>query len=104
MVERPMRTRFAVTSNNSCSDNLGLLKQYCRIGTVEALYWMISGGVWPGGICRNTVWAMAVICATAAGTDAPGCKKTLMMPMPLYEVDSMCSISLTVTLSARSWV
>jgi hypothetical protein len=53
------------------------------MGTVEALYWMIKGGCVPGGIVRNTVCAIEVICDTAAGTDALGCKNTLMTPMPL---------------------
>ena len=44
---------------------------------------MINGGCVPGGIWRKTVCAMDVICATAADTDALGCKKTLMTPMPL---------------------
>ena len=41
------------------------------IGTVEALYVMMSGGVVPGGICRSTVCAMAVICETAGVDVAP---------------------------------
>src|SRR6185437_279677 len=61
VVESPMRTWFAVTSNNSCSDIFGLLKLYCRIGTVDALYWMINGGWVPGGIVRTTVCAIDVI-------------------------------------------
>src|SRR5579863_4342567 len=97
-----MRTWFAVTSNNCCSDILGLLKLYCRMGTVDALYWTIKGGCWPGGIDRSTVCAIAVIWATADGTEAPGWRKTLITPIPLYEVDSTCSMSLTVMLMARS--
>ena len=83
MLERPTRTWLAVTSNNCCSDIFGLLKLYCKIGTVEALYWMINGGVIPGGICFRTVCADAVICATAESTEAFGWRKTLMTPMPL---------------------
>ena len=63
---------------------------------------MINGGVCPGGIERSNVWQMAVICATPASTDAPGCRNTLMTLMPLYAVDSMCSMSLTVVVSGRS--
>ena len=44
---------------------------------------MTNGGVQPGGIERKTVWQIAVISATAALTEAPGWKKTLMTPMPL---------------------
>src|SRR6185437_3609241 len=38
VVAKPMRTWFAVTSKSCCSDIFGLLKLYCRIGTVDALY------------------------------------------------------------------
>ncbi len=44
---------------------------------------MISGGCMPGGIRRKTVCAEAVICATAASTDAPGCRNTFTTLMPL---------------------
>ena len=44
---------------------------------------MMSGGVWPGGIWRMIVCAMAVICATPPSTDAPSRKNTLMTPTPL---------------------
>ena len=64
----------------------------------------MSGGVVPGGIWRRADCAIAVIWAMAALTDAPCWRKTLMTPMPLYEVDSMCSMSLTVTLMERSWM
>ena len=50
---------------------------YCRIGTVEALYWMISGGVMPGGICFRTVCEIAVICATAESDASPRLEKDL---------------------------
>src|SRR5580698_591622 len=83
VVVRPTRTWLAVVSNNCCSDIFGLLKLYCRMGTDEALYWMINGGCMPGGIRRKTVWAEAVICATAASTDAPGCRNTFTTPIPL---------------------
>ena len=63
---------------------------------------MISGGVWPGGICRMIVCAMAVTCATPPSTDAPGWRKILITPTPLNAFDSMCSMSLTVALSDRS--
>ena len=47
---------------------------------------------------------MAVIWATPASTEAPGCRKTLMTPTPLYAFDSMCSMSLTLALIDRSWL
>jgi hypothetical protein len=42
------------------------------IGTLVALYCMISGGVAPGGICRTADCAIAVVCAIACATSAPG--------------------------------
>ena len=55
----------------------------------------------PGGICRTTTCAIAVTWAFATATSTPGWKNTLTMPMPVYEVASMCSMSLTVVVSAR---
>ena len=45
-----------------------------RIGTREALYWRISGGVVPAGIVRSSVCDTAVICAMAASILAFGWK------------------------------
>ncbi len=78
VLDKPTRTWLAVTSNNSCSDIFGLLKLYCKIGTVEALYWMIKRRrACPGGIWRKTVCATAVICATAAVHGSAGLEKHL---------------------------
>ncbi len=52
----------------------GLLKAYCKMGTVDAEYLMISGGSWPGGMRRSTVCAMAVSWDTPASTEALGWK------------------------------
>ena len=62
---------------------------------------MMSGGVMPGGICLTTTCEIAVTCALATAMLTPGWKKTLTMPMPAYEVASMCSMSFTVVVSAR---
>jgi hypothetical protein len=43
-----------------------------------------------------------VTCATAASIFAPGWKKTLMMEMPLTDCDSICSMSFTAVVIARS--
>jgi hypothetical protein len=43
-------------------------------GTLEALYWMISGGVAPGGMTRRIVWDTAVTWARAASTFTFGWK------------------------------
>ena len=45
---------------------------------------------------------MAVTCAVAASILAPGWKKILMTAMPVSDWLSMCSMSLTVVVSARS--
>ncbi len=62
----------------------------------------ISGGVAPGGICLSRVCEIAVTCAFAVAILTEGRKKILTMPKVVYEFDSMCSISLTVVVSARS--
>ena len=74
----------------------------CRIGTFDALNCRINGGVVPGGRIRSIVWLIAVTCATAASIFAPGWKKTLITEMPLNDCDSICSISFTVVVIARS--
>ena len=56
----------------------------------------------PGGMIRRTVWLIALTCATPASTFAPGWKNTLMTLTPLSDCDSMCSMSLTVVVIARS--
>jgi hypothetical protein len=55
----------------------------------------------PAGICRTTTCATAVTCALATATSTPGWKNTLTMPMPAYDVASMCSMSLTVVVRPR---
>src|ERR1700680_1203705 len=61
----PTRLWFSAVSNTCCSDSLVLLIPHCRMETVDALYWMISGGVAPGGSCFKMVCDTAVNCATA---------------------------------------
>ena len=43
---------------------------------------MISGGVAPGGKTLNSVWLMAVTCATACSIFTLGWKKTLIAATP----------------------
>src|SRR5512143_3219008 len=62
---------------------------------------MISGGVVPGGISLVIVCEIAVTCALAMLMSTVGWKKILTMPKPGYEFASMCSMSLTVVVSAR---
>ncbi len=56
----------------------------------------------PGGRARSSVWAMELICASAISGLTLGWKNTLMTATPLYDCDSMCSMSLTVVVMARS--
>ena len=72
------------------------------MGTLDAEYRMMKGGVVPGGACRSTVWEMAVTCAVAASIFAPGWKKILITEMPVSVWLSVCSMSLTVVVRARS--
>ena len=48
------------------------------------------------------VWTMEVICAIASSTFDLGLEENLMTATPLYDCDSMCSMSLTVVVMARS--
>ena len=62
-------------------------------------------GVVPGGIWRTVLCAVAVSSDIAISTRAPGWKKTLTILRPFMLWDSMCSMSLTVVVSERSyWV
>ena len=61
----PTRIWFRATSKTCCSESLVPLIPNCRMETVDALYWMISGGVVPDGSCLKIVCETAVNCATA---------------------------------------
>src|SRR5579864_3018196 len=74
----------------------------CRMGTLEALYRRIAGGKMPAGSECSTDCELAASCATAASILAFGWKKTLMMESPGKDCDSMCSMSLTDVVKARS--
>src|SRR5687768_5778593 len=63
---------------------------------------MMNGGCIPGGMVRMTVFAVAASCDTALSIFAPGWKKTLMTVIPLTDCDSMCSMSFTDVVNARS--
>jgi len=63
---------------------------------------MMNGGVAPGGAMRSIVCEIAVTSAVAAAMFAPGWKKILMTAIPVSDWLSMCSMSLTVVVSARS--
>src|SRR5579859_1915481 len=72
------------------------------MGTVDALYVMISGGVVPCGNCFNCVCELAVICASALSILADGCRNTLTTAIPLRDCDSMWLISSTTVVRFRS--
>ena len=65
MVVSRGRTKLSERSFSVCSERLWLLRLIWMIGTLDALYCRMSGGVVPCGNCRNCVCEMAVICATA---------------------------------------
>ncbi len=70
---------------------------------LDAEYLMTSGGVMPGGSWRSWACSIATTCAIAVWMFAVGWKKTLMIVMPASDVDSMCSMSLTVVVRLRSF-
>src|SRR5271168_796504 len=77
-------------------------KPSCKMGTLEALYWMTRGGVVPCGYCRSAVCEIAVTCATACEILTDGRKKIFTTETPFNVCDSECSISLTVVVRLRS--
>ncbi len=72
------------------------------MGTLDASKDTTFGGKVPGGRGRRMVCDKAVICAIASSTFTVGWKNMRITETPLYEVDSMCSMSLTVVVMARS--
>ena len=56
------------------SDSESVSSASIMIGTLVALYCMISGGTAPGGIWRTAVCAIAVVWAIACATSEPGCR------------------------------
>ena len=94
--------KFWPMSDSCCSLSWGAERPSCRIGTDEASYVRMNGGVMPGGKFRTALWLIAVTWATALAMFVFGWKKTLMTPTPLRDCDSMCSMSLTVVVSDRS--
>ena len=72
------------------------------IGTLDASYCRISGGIVPGGMRRRMVCEMAVDCATALAMSTPGWKKILMIAAPLTVCDSIDLTSLTAEETVNS--
>ena len=72
-VARPGRRKFVATSKISCSLRVGLDKPSWRMGTLEALYAMTSGGIAPGGNCLRIGCETAATWETAPSSEVPGC-------------------------------
>ena len=97
------RRMLIAASNTVCSGSVALAMPSWTTGMLDAEYLMISGGVMPGGSWRSWVCSIATTWAIAVWMLAVGWKKTLMIEMPASEVDSMCSMSLTVVVRLRSF-
>ncbi len=89
-------------SFSCCSESVELDSPTCTTGTLDAEYRMTSGGVVPGGSMRSWVWLIATTCASAVWMLACGWKNNLTTATPAIDCDSMCSMSLTVVVKARS--
>src|SRR5258706_14161937 len=96
------REVFTAAQNTACSGSVPLDSASCTTGMLEAEYLITSGGVMPGGSCRTCVCTAATVWAIADWMLTLGWKNTLMTEMPGSEVDSICSISLTVVVRPRS--
>src|SRR5450432_4111625 len=84
------------------SGSVGLLSASCKIGTVEALYERMNGGVVPGGENAICDCETAVICAIDRSLSTPGWKKYFTIEVPTTDWDSVCSTSLTTVCAVRS--
>src|ERR1700716_3461367 len=89
-------------SKIAASDNESLDNASWMIGTVEASYARMKGGVAPGGRLRKAVCDTPVIWEYDRTGSALGWKKYLTTEMPLSDCDSVCSMSLTVVCAVRS--
>src|ERR1700691_1422165 len=99
---RAVRMKFWPMSANCCSFSPGAERPSWRIGTDEALYSTMNGGVIPGGSVRTVLWLIAVTWAIANPMSVCGWKKTLTRPTPANDCDSICSMLLTVVVRERS--
>jgi hypothetical protein len=78
-----VRMKFCPMSNSSCSLRLLDSRPSCRIGTLEASYLIMLGGVIPGGSGRRIACETAVIWASASSTLALGWRYTRVTEAPL---------------------
>ena len=103
MVTSCGRSVLTAASKTACSGSVELERPSWITGMLEAEYLMTSGGVMPGGSWRSWACSMATTWAMAVWMLAVGWKKTLITATPASEVDSMCSMSLTVVVRLRSF-
>lgn len=89
-------------SASDCSLSVLLDSPSWITGMLDAEYVITSGGVAPCGIWRTIACADETVCAMAVCTFAPGCRNTFTTAMPGSDVDSMCSMLLTVVVRIRS--
>ncbi len=97
-----VRMKLLPRSYSCCSASVSLDSPSCRIGTVDALYVMMFGGSVPGGRMRRIDAALLAASAIARLMSAPGWKKIFTTDTPFSDCDSMCSMSSTSDVSARS--
>ena len=84
-------------SKSCCSGSVSLPIESCRIGTLEALYRMISGGCVPGGMMPQRPSARSPSPAPRPPRSwRPAGSRRWITPTPLSDWLSMCSMSLTV--------
>src|SRR5579862_3573874 len=101
-VDRPVRMMLLPRSNSWASERLSLDSASCRMGTEEALYARMNGGVVPGGSWRRLVCDTPVICAYESSSLTLGWKKYFTTEVPVTDCDSVCSTSLTTVCAVRS--
>ena len=102
MVTSCGRSWLIVASNTACSGSVGLDTPIWITGMLDAEYLMMRGGVTPGGSWRSSVCEIATTWASAVWMLAVGWKNTLTTVTLCSDVDSMCSMSLTVVVRLRS--
>src|SRR5947208_13633815 len=89
---RPTRIWLSEMSKVCCSESVVLPMPYCRTGTVAASYWMMSGGVAPGGSCLRMLGDRPGTGPHALETVTQAGRKSLRLPIQRYDEDSMSPI------------
>src|SRR6266403_3610193 len=102
MVASDVRSTLLPRSKICDSDSSSLDSASWMIGTVEALYARMNGGLVAGGANRSCVCDTPVICAYDSSSLTVGWKKYFTTAMPFSDCDSVCCTSLTVVCATRS--